>query len=104
MKAPDTLVSDMTICTNGNIHTVGLERINSGHVVTCLGTESRAVDLADTRLDGTTVDDDSGSVDASSGHDTCGHVLVASWDRDVGIVVLSLHNSLDGVGNEITTR
>lgn len=104
MKAPNTLVSNMTICTNGTIHTIRLERINGGHVVTCLGTEGRAVDLADTRLDGTTVDDDSGSVDARSGHDTCRHVLVASWDGDVGIVVLSLHNSLDRVGNEITTR
>jgi len=55
------------------------------------------------RLDGSTIDHQTGAVEATHGHQDTGHVLVTTGDRDVGIVPLTTHDSLDGIGNQVTT-
>ncbi|KAF7542343.1 hypothetical protein G7046_g10177 [Stylonectria norvegica] len=50
--------------------------------------------------DGAAVDHDEGAVMARGGHDDAGHVLVASRDGDVGVVVLGAGDGLNGVGDE----
>jgi hypothetical protein len=47
------------------------------------------------------VNHDGGSVDSSHGHDDTRHVLVATGQRDVGIVPLAAHDSLDRVCDDI---
>lgn len=53
-------------------------------------------------LDGTAVNHDTGSVDTAHSNEHTGHVLVAARQRDVGIVPLSVHNSLDTIGNDLS--
>ena len=57
---------------------VGLEGVHCCHVVAFLGSERRTINLSHAGLDGTAVDDDSRSIVSHGGHETAGHVLVAS--------------------------
>ena len=60
------------------IRTERLERVDSGHVVTLLVAERRAVDVPRAGLDGAAVHDDRWTVVAGGGDETAGHVLVTS--------------------------
>ena len=42
------------------------------------------------------------SVETTHSHDAAGHVLVASRQRDIGVVPLRLHHRLDRIGDQIT--
>ena len=57
--------------------------------------------LATASGDGTSIDHDRRPVHATHGHDNTRHVLVAARNRDVGVVPLSTHDSLDRVGNQV---
>lgn len=59
--------------------------------------------MAGTRLDGPTVDDNSGTIVAHGSHETAWHVLVTSWDGDVAVIVLGHNHSLDRVCNDVST-
>lgn len=63
--------------------------------------ESLVSHLATSSSDGTSVDHDCGSVDSSHGHDDTGHILVATRERDVGVVPLAAHDGLDRVGDDV---
>ena len=57
--------------------------------------------LIATRLDRAAVNHQRRSVESSHRHDAAGHVLVAAGDRDVRVVPLAAHDSLDAVGDQI---
>ena len=59
-------------------------------------------DMAGTRLDGTTVYDDSGTIVTNGSHETAWHVFVTAWDGDVSVVVLRHDHSFDGVCDDIS--
>jgi hypothetical protein len=46
--------------------------------------------MSDTRLDGTTVNDDRRTVVANGGHEATWHVFVASRDRYITVIMLGL--------------
>lgn len=50
----------------------------------------RAVNMSDARLNGATVDNDRGAIVANGRDQTPGHVLVASRNGNVSVVVLCL--------------
>ena len=52
-------------------------------------------------LDGAAVDHNAGSVDAGHGHEHARHVLVATRQRNVGVVILGTHDRLDGIGDDV---
>lgn len=68
------LLGDLSNCERA----VGLERVGDVHVITLLVAEGWTVDLPDTSLDGTAVDDDRRAVVTGSGDHATGHVLVAT--------------------------
>ena len=68
------LLADFTC----DVCTVGLERIDSGHVIARLGAKGRAVDVPLAGLDSATVDDNRGTVVAHSSHETARHVFITS--------------------------
>jgi hypothetical protein len=53
--------------------------------------------------DGAAVNHDEGTVVTSSGHDGAGHVLVTTWDGDVGIVVLGTGDGLNGISDDFSS-
>jgi hypothetical protein len=55
-----------------------------------------------TLTDGTAVDHDKGPVVTSSGNYGTGHVLVTARDRDVGVMVLSASDGLNGVSDDFS--
>lgn len=60
------------------MYTVRFEGIHSSHVISLFVAECGAVDVADTGLNGTSVDNDSRAVVAGCSNHTTWHVLVAS--------------------------
>ena len=76
--------------------TVGLESRHNIDIGVVLGSSAAG-------LDGSTVHHQTGAVDTAHSHQHTGHVLVTAGNTDVGIVPLSTHHGLDGIGNKVTT-
>jgi len=62
----------------GQWHTICFERISNVYWVTLLEAEGWAVNVSDTRLDSSTVDDNGRSVHPEGGDSTTWHVLIAT--------------------------
>jgi len=62
----------------GQQHTKRFESLSNVYRVTFLEAEGWTVDVSDTRLDGSTIDNNSRSVHPESGDSTSRHVLVAT--------------------------
>jgi hypothetical protein len=95
-RVPDDVEALLLVNLARNELTIGLERRDNIQLrVTGLGSA--------TSSNSATVDHQTRPVHTAHGHDDTGHVLVASGNADVGIVPLSTHDSLDRVGDKITT-
>lgn len=57
--------------------------------------------MAASSSNSSSVDHDGGSVDSTHGHNNTRHVLVATGKRDVGVVPLATHDSLNRVGDDV---
>lgn len=62
----------------GKLHTVRFESLSDVYWVTLLETEDRAVNVPNTWLDGSTIDDNGRFVHPEGGNSTSWHVLVAA--------------------------
>ena len=91
-----------------DIETLGLGNVTSNELAVSLESGDN-IDISTTlrgstsRLNGATVDHQTGAVDPRHAHHDTRHVLIATGDTDVRIVPLTTHNSLDRVGDQITT-
>lgn len=74
--------------------TKGLKGIRDVHGISLLVSQMRAVNLSDARLNCATVDNDRGAIVANGRDQTPGHVLVASRNGNVSVVVLCLYSSV----------
>lgn len=77
----------------GDVLTVGLESRDDIDRLALLGA---------TGLNGTTVNHDAGTVDTTHGNGNTGHVLVATGQADVGVIPLTVHDSLNTIGNNLS--
>jgi hypothetical protein len=77
----------------GDVLTVGLESRDDIDRLSLLGAAG---------LDGTTVNHDAGTVDTTHSNGNTRHVLVATGQADVGIVPLTVHDSLDTIGDNLS--
>ena len=89
-------------------------RVGAGRLETTVGVSTRCLVAGDdvdglveklrmATAHGAAIDHDERAVVTSCSHDDAGHILVATRDGDVGIMMLSTSHGLDGVGDDFAT-